>query len=64
VLHAIDHGPGFSRNPKLPELLAESGRGIYLISKLTEEFQVLQVPGGGSHACAVLLLGAPAEIGA
>jgi PAS domain S-box-containing protein len=64
VLHAIDHGPGFSRNPKLPDLLAESGRGIYLISMLTEEFQVLQVPGGGSHACAVLLLGAPSEIGA
>jgi PAS domain S-box-containing protein len=64
VLHAIDHGPGFSRNPKLPDLFAESGRGIYLISMLTEEFQVLQVPGGGSHACAVLLLGTPTEIGA
>jgi CHASE3 domain sensor protein/anti-sigma regulatory factor (Ser/Thr protein kinase) len=59
VLHAIDHGPGFSHNPKLPDLFAESGRGIYLVSMLTETFEVLKVPGGGSHACAVLLLGNP-----
>jgi len=59
VLHAIDHGPGFSYNPKLPEPMAESGRGIYLISTLTEEFEVLRVSGGGSHACAVLFLSKP-----
>jgi PAS domain S-box-containing protein len=59
VLHAIDHGPGFSHSPKLPDLFAESGRGIYLIAMLTEEFEILKVPGGGSHACAVLLLGSP-----
>lgn len=56
VLHAIDRGSGFSYNPKLPDLFAESGRGIYMISVLTETFEILKASGGGSHACAVLHL--------
>jgi PAS domain S-box-containing protein len=59
VLHTIDHGSGFSHNPKLPDVFAESGRGLYLISMLTEEFTVLKVSGGGSHACAVLIVRNP-----
>jgi serine phosphatase RsbU (regulator of sigma subunit)/integral membrane sensor domain MASE1/anti-sigma regulatory factor (Ser/Thr protein kinase) len=55
LLHVIDHGPGFQRRSRLPsDLLSESGRGLFLISALTEEFHVSKIPGEGSHACAVL----------
>ena len=55
VLHVIDEGPGFQHNPKLPaDLLAESGRGLYLIATLTFDFQVTKRVGRGSHARTVL----------
>jgi anti-sigma regulatory factor (Ser/Thr protein kinase) len=58
LLHVIDRGPGFRYSSKLPQNpLSESGRGLYLISMLTEEFHVSGVSGKGSHACAVLRVG-------
>ncbi len=55
VLHVLDRGAGFSVTPHLPtDLLAERGRGLYLVWRLTEDFNVTKRPGGGSHARAVL----------
>jgi anti-sigma regulatory factor (Ser/Thr protein kinase) len=55
VLHVIDEGPGFERAPMLPrDLLSENGRGLYIVSELTDEFSVSRGPSGGSHARAVL----------
>lgn len=55
VLHVLDGGPGFRHAPRLPEdLLTEHGRGLYIVSRLTSEFQVSRRPNGGSHARAVL----------
>ena len=55
VLHVLDEGTGFSRFPELPRnLYSESGRGLYIIATLSEEFTVARRPGRGSHARAVL----------
>jgi PAS domain S-box-containing protein len=54
VLHVLDRGPGYERTEQLPPSESESGRGLYLISKLTREFTVTRLPGYGSHARAVL----------
>jgi len=54
VLHVLDRGPGYERTEHLPPSESESGRGLFLISKLTREFTVTRLPGYGSHARAVL----------
>lgn len=55
VLHVFDEGPGFQFLPRLPgEIFAESGRGLYLITALAEEFHVSRRPKHGSHARVVL----------
>ena len=57
VLHVIDEGPGFrtSAPAKGPsDLLSESGRGLFLVSAFTEDFEVSSRRGAGSHARAVL----------
>ena len=55
VLHVIDQGPGFQHSSRLPsDVYSESGRGLYLVSTLTSDFQVAKRPRGGSHARAVL----------
>jgi signal transduction histidine kinase/DNA-binding response OmpR family regulator len=55
VLHVIDAGPGFERTPMLPtEVLSESGRGLFIVAALTEEFNVSRRTDRGSHARAVL----------
>ncbi len=55
VLHVLDGGPGFRHLPKLPNsVLSENGRGLYIVSRLTEEFHVTKRSRGGSHARAVL----------
>ena len=55
VLHVLDKGRGFRSNPKLPEnTMSERGRGLYIVARLTEEFNVSERPYGGSHARAVL----------
>ncbi|HVA33814.1 MAG TPA: SpoIIE family protein phosphatase [Candidatus Baltobacteraceae bacterium] len=55
VLHVVDEGTGFEREPSLPaDLLSESGRGLFIVSELTQEFTIARGPAGGSHARAVL----------
>ena len=55
VLHVIDTGAGFHHNPRLPaDALAESGRGLFIVSAIAEEFAVTRYPHGGAHARAVL----------
>ncbi len=55
VLHVKDRGPGFEFAAKLPkDILSESGRGLFLVSQLSQDFHVTARHGGGSHARAVL----------
>ena len=55
VLHVLDYGPGFRHISILPpDLLSESGRGLFIISALTHDFRVSKRANGGSHARAVL----------
>ena len=55
VLHALDRGPGFTYNPRLPiDLLSDAGRGLFIISSLTHQLSVSRRKDGGSHARAVL----------
>jgi PAS domain S-box-containing protein len=55
VLHVLDSGPGFRQISIVPpDLLCESGRGLFLVSALTHDFRVSKRPRGGSHARAVL----------
>ncbi len=55
VLHVIDRGSGFQHNARLPaDALAESGRGLFIVSTIAEEFAVTRCPDGGAHARAVL----------
>ena len=55
VLHVLDNGPGFQYIPALPnDVYSESGRGLFIISLMSEDFMVGRRAGGGSHARAVL----------
>jgi len=55
VLHVLDNGSGFRHISILPpDLLSESGRGLFIISALTHDFRVSRGAKGGSHARAVL----------
>jgi len=55
VLHVLDSGPGFRHISILPpDLLSESGRGLFIVSALTHDFRVAKGANGGSHARAVL----------
>lgn len=57
VLHVLDTGPGFRHISILPpDLLSESGRGLFIVSALTHDFRVSKRPHQGSHARAVLRL--------
>ncbi len=65
VLHVIDNGEGFERNPRLPaDAYAESGRGLYIVTELAREFTIARAPGGGSHARVVLETRAAVSAGA
>jgi anti-sigma regulatory factor (Ser/Thr protein kinase) len=55
VLHVLDSGPGFRHISILPpDLMSESGRGLFIVSALTQDFRVAKGASGGSHARAVL----------
>jgi PAS domain S-box-containing protein len=57
VLHVFDRGPGFAYAPRLPsDVFSETGRGLYIVSLLSDYFHVSKGPGGGTHARAVLSL--------
>lgn len=63
VLHAVDEGPGFERMPILPESLwAESGRGLFLIDRLSRGLDVERLPGYGSHIRVTLPLRATSMV--
>jgi serine phosphatase RsbU (regulator of sigma subunit) len=55
LLHVIDKGPGFAYHPALPpNIWSESGRGLFLISRLARWVEVERVPGLGSHVVVAL----------
>ncbi|MGD1065761.1 MAG: ATP-binding protein, partial [Vulcanimicrobiaceae bacterium] len=55
VLHVLDAGPGFRHLPKLPDNpLSETGRGLFIVARLADDFHVTKRPHGGSHARVVL----------
>lgn len=57
VLHVVDRGVGFIRDPALPaDPLSESGRGLFIIQQLTEHVKVERIPGYGNHIAATLRL--------
>ncbi len=56
ILHVLDRGSGFSHISRLPgDLYCETGRGVFLIAQMTDDFTVSERPGGGSHVRAVLI---------
>jgi anti-sigma regulatory factor (Ser/Thr protein kinase) len=55
VLHVIDRGRGFLRDPSLPaDPLSENGRGLYIVSQLTDTLRIERIAGYGNHVAAVL----------
>lgn len=57
TLHVIDRGRGFLRDPSLPvDVLSESGRGLYIVSQLTDTLRIERIAGYGNHVAAVLRL--------
>jgi GAF domain-containing protein len=50
VLHVIDRGRAFDVHAALPEdVMSESGRGLFLVSVLTDDFAVTSLPDYGNH---------------
>jgi serine phosphatase RsbU (regulator of sigma subunit)/anti-sigma regulatory factor (Ser/Thr protein kinase) len=55
VLHVLDRGAGFTFVSRLPSNeLAESGRGLFVVSQIARDLSVVAREGGGSHARVVL----------
>jgi anti-sigma regulatory factor (Ser/Thr protein kinase) len=55
VIHVLDEGPRDAFAPHPPcDLLAESGRGLFIISEFAESVSVVRRANGGSHARAML----------
>jgi len=62
ALHVLDEGPGYLHLTKLQtEPLSENGRGLLLVSALSEEFSITRRlgPVSGSHSRAVLSVNRP-----
>ena len=60
VLHVLDRGPGFKFYARLPkDSMSESGRGLYIATKLARDVSVVPRPDGGSHARVVLKMKRP-----
>jgi serine phosphatase RsbU (regulator of sigma subunit)/anti-sigma regulatory factor (Ser/Thr protein kinase) len=54
-LHVIDDGPGFSGQPTLPkDVWSESGRGLFLVGALAEEFSIRRLPEFGTYVKVLL----------
>ena len=50
TLHVLDRGPAFTPSSHLPDdPLSESGRGLYIVRKLSTGVSVEHVPGYGNH---------------
>jgi serine phosphatase RsbU (regulator of sigma subunit)/anti-sigma regulatory factor (Ser/Thr protein kinase) len=55
ILHALDRGPGFTYNPRLPkDIMSDSGRGLFIVRSLIGDLSIARRADGGSHARAVL----------
>jgi anti-sigma regulatory factor (Ser/Thr protein kinase) len=56
VLRVRDAGPGFywSGNATLPDAMAESGRGLYIVHAVSRTMQVRCLAGGGTEVTAWL----------
>ena len=55
ILHALDRGPGFTYNARLPvDIMSDSGRGVFIVRSLISDLNITVRPDGGSHARAVL----------
>jgi len=54
-LHVMDDGPGFNGPPSLPnDLWSESGRGLFLVAALGEEFHIKRLPVYGTYVKVLL----------
>jgi serine phosphatase RsbU (regulator of sigma subunit)/anti-sigma regulatory factor (Ser/Thr protein kinase) len=54
-LHVMDDGPGFNGPPSLPkDLWSESGRGLFLVAALAEEFHIRRLPVYGTYVKVLL----------
>ena len=56
ILHVRDQGPGFdwSGHPQLPNVLAESGRGLFIVQTVARSLHVRRLPTRGTEAIAML----------
>jgi|SRR5579862_3836316 len=56
VLRVVDGGPGFdwAGNAALPDILAESGRGLYIAQSVAKALKVRRLAGNGTEATAWL----------
>ena len=56
VLSVSDRGPGFQlrRDTELPEVTAESGRGLFICNAIARSLEVTPLPGGGCTVTACL----------
>lgn len=56
-LHVVDRGPAFRPSSHLPaDVLSESGRGLFIVRKLSNTMSVEHVPGYGNHVTVELPL--------
>ena len=55
IVHVIDRGPGISgRRRRPPELLNETGRGLWIVQELGREVRTASTPLSGTHISVVL----------
>ena len=55
ILHALDRGPGFTYNARLPkDIMSDSGRGLFIVRSLVTDLNIARRADGGSHARVVL----------
>jgi serine phosphatase RsbU (regulator of sigma subunit)/anti-sigma regulatory factor (Ser/Thr protein kinase) len=55
ILHALDRGPGFTYNARLPQdIMSDSGRGLFIVRSLLSDLNITRRTDGGSHARAVM----------
>ncbi|GAC1417188.1 MAG: hypothetical protein NVSMB5_07790 [Candidatus Velthaea sp.] len=60
VVTVADQGPGFRLDPHaLPDIFAESGRGLFLVDSCSRELTVRTAPRGGCEVRAVISLDPP-----
>ncbi len=53
VFHLVDSGGGFRYSNRLPPVLSENGRGLFIASALARRLEVLPDLDGGSHVLVV-----------